>query len=275
MREHEDTAHTSYQGESLRRDDAGGPLDGLVLALTTFTVLPVRRGARVDRGAARWAMTFAPVAGLVVGAAGALVVLAGDRAGLGGAVTAGLAVAVWALVTRGLHLDGLADLADGLGSHRPADGALEIMKRSDIGPFGVVTLVFTLLVQVAAVAHAYGAGGLPRAGFAMLTAAVTGRLAVTWACRRGVPSARPEGLGALVAGTVGRPSVALATVLVTGAATALGIRYGLAVLAGVAVAVAVERHAVRRLGGITGDVLGALLELAVTAALIVATAVPG
>lgn len=257
--------------------DSGGPLDGLVLALTTFTVLPVRwlrPGARVDRGAARWAMAFAPVAGLFVGGAAVLVVLAGHVAGLGGLAIGVLAVATYALVTRGLHLDGLADLADGLGSHRPAEGALEIMKRSDIGPFGVVTLVFTLLVQVGAVAHAYGAGGVGRACAAVVVAAVTGRLAVMWACRRGVPSARPDGLGALVAGTVPRPWPPVSTVVPAGVAAALGIRYGLAVLVGVAVALAMERHAVRRLGGITGDVLGALLELAVTAALLVTTAVP-
>lgn len=248
-----------------------------MLALTTFTVLPVRwlrPGARVDRDAAGWAMAFAPVAGLGVGAAGALVVLAGHLAGLGGLVTAALTVAVSALFTRGLHLDGLADLADGLGSHRPAAGALEIMKRSDIGPFGVVTLVFTLLVQVAAVAHAYDAGGVWRAVCMVPVAAVTGRLAVTWASRHGVPSARPDGLGALVAGTVRWPYLAAITVPAAGAAAVLGIRYALAVVAGLAVALAIERHAVRRLGGITGDVLGALLELATTAAFVVTTAAP-
>lgn len=261
-----------------RRAVPSEPIDGLVLALTTFTVLPLRWAlpdGRVDRGAARWAMTFAPIAGLVVGAVGAAVVVAGHLAGLGGTVTAVLAVAACALFTRGLHLDGLADLADGLGSHRSAEGALEIMKRSDIGPFGVVTVVFTLLVQVAAVAHAYGTGGVPRAVGAVLAAAVAGRLAVTWACRRGVPSARPDGLGALVAGTVPWPAVGVVTVLAGGAATALGVRYGVTVVVGVAVALAVERHAVRRLGGITGDVLGALLEVATAAALVVATAAPG
>jgi adenosylcobinamide-GDP ribazoletransferase len=271
-----------------------GLLDGLVMALTTFTVLPVPRHRvwRVDRGAARWAMTFAPVAGVLVGAVSGVVLAGAAYAGLGGVVAAVLAVAVGALVTRGLHLDGLADLADGLGSHRGPEGALEVMKRSDIGPFGVVTLVFVLLVQVAAVARAYDLGGVPRAAGALLVAAVAGRLAVTWACRRGVPSARPDGLGALVAGTVPVPVVAAASVVVAGAAAAFGARagasevfgvgaaafggrYAVAVVVGVVVAVVMERHAVRRLGGVTGDVLGALVELAATAALLVAAATPG
>ncbi|HEY3682827.1 MAG TPA: adenosylcobinamide-GDP ribazoletransferase [Streptosporangiaceae bacterium] len=247
------------------------------MALTTFTVLPVptRRAWRVDRGAARWAMAFAPVAGVLVGAVGGAVLAGTAYAGLGGPVAAVLAVAVCAVATRGLHLDGLADLADGLGSHRGPEGALEVMKRSDIGPFGVVTLVFALLAQVGAVARAYDLGGVPRAAGALLVAAVAGRLAVTWACRRGVPSARPDGLGALVAGTVPVPVVAAASVLVAGAAAAFGVRYAVAVVVAVAVAVAMERHAVRRLGGVTGDVLGALVELAATAALLVVAAAPG
>src|SRR5207245_52961 len=72
------------------------------------------------------------------------------------------------------------------------------MKRSDIGPFGVITLLLTLLIQVAALAQA------PHRAVAVTVAVVTGRLAVTWACREGVPPARPEGLGALVARTVRR-----------------------------------------------------------------------
>ncbi|MYR56245.1 adenosylcobinamide-GDP ribazoletransferase, partial [Streptomyces sp. SID625] len=63
--------------------------------------------------------------------------------------------AVPAVLTRGLHLDGLADTADGLGSGKPAADALRIMKQSDIGPFGVITLLFVLLAQVAALTQAY------------------------------------------------------------------------------------------------------------------------
>ncbi|KOG87903.1 hypothetical protein ADK38_22805, partial [Streptomyces varsoviensis] len=103
--------------------------------------------------------------------------------------------------TRGLHLDGLADVADGLGSGKPAEDALRIMKQSDIGPFGVLTLVFVLLGQVAAVYELYGAGWA-RGALAVAVAAVAARTALTLASRAGVPAARPEGLGAAVAGVV-------------------------------------------------------------------------
>ncbi|GAA2211144.1 hypothetical protein GCM10009850_066030 [Nonomuraea monospora] len=312
-------------------------MDGLRFALGTLSVLPVRV-ERVDRQVAGQAMALAPAVGLLLGLLAALVLLVPAPPLLGAA----LAVGALALLTRGLHLDGLADLADGLGSGKPSDQALEIMKKSDIGPFGVVTVVLTLLVQVAALADA--------GPWALVTACVAGRLALTWACRSGVPAARPGGLGAMVAGTVRRPVVWLATVgavlaaaviglltapgagiwawddpgsgeLIEGAAIVTqgcpldgtgmsscpepsvpGLRYGpdatflrdaspqdavatavvgnlggfsgvvvapAALLAGLGVALLLLSHAKRRLGGITGDVLGALVETATATTLVV------
>ncbi|GAA0325304.1 adenosylcobinamide-GDP ribazoletransferase [Actinoallomurus spadix] len=245
--------------------------EGLRLAVSLLTVVPVRCG-RVDRDTARRAMTLAPVAGLLVGVAAAVVLTVAGLLGAGPLLGAALATGATALLTRGLHLDGLADLADGLGSGRPAEDALSIMKRSDIGPFGVITLVFTLLIQVAALTQA------PHRAVAVTVAAVTGRLAVTWACRAEVPAARPEGLGALVAGTVRRRDAAAATAAVMVAAAVAGLLAGgarpavlapVAVAAGLLVSAALLRHAVRRLGGVTGDVLGALVEASATTAIVV------
>jgi adenosylcobinamide-GDP ribazoletransferase len=244
------------------------------LAITLLTVVPLRAGP-IDRGTAGRAMTLAPAAGLVVGGVAALVIVGGGRAGLGPPLVAALAVASMAVMTRALHLDGLADVADGLGSARPAAEALAIMKRSDIGPFGVVALVLTLLVQVAALAQATGHGHGP---VVVMIAAVTGRLAVTWACRAGIAAARPEGLGVLVAGSVRPLAAAVVTTVIlvaaalTGAAAAQGrgaVLGTLSVIIGLTAAAAMLRHTSRRFGGITGDVLGALVELATTAALIV------
>ncbi len=269
--------------------------DGLRLSVTLLTVIPLPGAASQppgaaapapDRAAAAAAMTWAPAVGLLLGALAAAVLVAADHpAGAGPLTAAALAVASLALLTRGLHLDGLADLADGLGSGRPAQAALDIMRRSDIGPLGTVTLILTLLIQVAALSRAEAAGG-GRGAAALVTAAVTGRLALTWACRRRVPAARQDGLGALVAGTV-RPAAAAAVTLATLAAAVtavvisaavigepLGWTLPLAVLAGLAAAFAVQRHAVRRLGGITGDVLGALAEVAATVTLVVAAMGP-
>ncbi|MBZ3903236.1 MULTISPECIES: adenosylcobinamide-GDP ribazoletransferase [Streptomyces] len=251
--------------------------DGLRFAFGTLTVLPVTV-RRWDRDAARAGMLCAPLAGLVVGLAsaalGGLLLLLGA----GPLLAAVASVAVPAALTRGLHLDGLADTADGLGSGRPAEDALRIMKQSDIGPFGVVTLVLVLLAQVAALTEAYGESWALGA-LAAAVSATTARLALTLAARAGVPAARPEGLGAAVAGVVPVRGALLATVAVGGAAAGAGALFGpydlartvLAVVLGCGAAELLLRHCVRRFGGVTGDVFGGLAETAATAALVVLT----
>src|SRR6516165_7907208 len=254
---------------------------GLRLSVTLLTAVPLRgAGPEPRRVTVAAAMMWAPAVGLLLGAAAAAVLVVADHPlGVGPLTAAGLAVATLALLTRGLHLDGLADLADGLGSGKPAPIALDIMRRSDIGPFGTVTLVLTLLIQVAALAQAEAAGP-GRGPAALIAAVVTGRLALTWACRQGVIAARREGLGALVAGTV-RPAAAAVITLALLAAACLviideprGWMLSLAVVAGLIGALVLQRHAVRRLGGITGDVLGALIEVATTVTLVVAAMSP-
>jgi adenosylcobinamide-GDP ribazoletransferase len=240
--------------------------DGLRLAVTTLTVLPLRAG-RWDRPTAAVAMSLAPVVGAMLG-----LVLAGVSEGLRALgspalVAAGVTVALGALLTRGLHLDGLADTVDALGSYRSGAEALEIMKKPDIGPFGVAAIATTLLIQTAAVASL--------GPWAIVAAWATGRLAITVACRRGVPPARPNGLGAMVASTVPLPVVLTAATLVAGLAIAATPgrpwQGPLAVATAISAVVLLLRHCVRRFGGITGDVLGAAVESATTVTLIALT----
>ncbi|MFG2499312.1 adenosylcobinamide-GDP ribazoletransferase [Streptomyces sp. NPDC048441] len=251
------------------------PADGLRFAFGTLTALPVRV-SRWDREAARSGMLCAPLAGLVVGlcaaAIGGVLMALGAEPLLAAVATA----AVPAVLTRGLHLDGLADTADGLGSARPADQALRIMKQSDVGPFGVITLLFALLAQVAVLFQLYDASW-SRGALAAVVSATAARLALTLAARDGIPPARPEGLGAAVAGTVGKGSALLIAAAVTVAAAAAAapwgaydiVRFAAAVVLAVCAAELLLRHCVRRFGGITGDVFGALAETAATAALVV------
>ncbi|WP_326649440.1 MULTISPECIES: adenosylcobinamide-GDP ribazoletransferase [unclassified Streptomyces] len=250
-------------------------MDGIRFAFGTLTVLPVRV-TRWDRAAARDGMLCAPLAGLVVGvfaaALGGLLMLLGSGPLLAAVATA----AVPAALTRGLHLDGLADTADGLGSGKPAEDALRIMKQSDIGPFGVITLLFVLLTQCAALTGLYGQSWAHGA-VAAAVSGVTARLALTLASRTGVPAARPEGLGAAVAEVVPVPVALAVAAVVTAVCAAAGTLFGaygavhhaLAVAAGLVAAHLLLRHCVRRFGGVTGDVFGALAETAATAALVV------
>lgn len=256
--------------------------DGLRLALTTLTVARVRGPEQLDRRTARAAMELAPLVGLLLGVVAAAVlfafrVLADFRSPA--LLPSVLAVAALALLTRGLHLDGLADLVDGLGSYRDPEGTRAVMKAPDLGPLGMAAVVLTLLVQVSALSSSVVHG---RGSASLVAAVVTGRLAITWACA-GPAAASGTGLGALVAGTARRAVAATWTAAAVvgfsayatvdkdqiGSATEDVIRTSLAVLVGLGLAWLVGRHALRRVGGLTGDVLGALCEIATTGCLVV------
>ena len=242
-------------------------MKGLTDALGLFTVVPVGGTRELTRTDAAAALRWFPAIGAALGAIAALPVVAilqwAPSASLVGAVAA---VALLALLTRGLHLDGLADTMDGLGSRAPADRALEIMRRSDIGPFGVLAIVFAVLVDVAALASSGGRLWQPVAALAV--AAATGGLAVLFAAHRRVPSARATGFGALVAGSVSGVVLAVATALVLGAGALLAwsvdasvIGWPAAQAAALVATVGFSLHATLRLGGVTGDVFGALVEI--------------
>ncbi len=248
---------------------------GLRTALSLFTVIPAGTDPELGEGDAAAALRWLPAVGLLVGGLGAGVVLGVGAAGGSAArrlLGAALAVALLTLLTGGLHLDGLADTADGLGSRRPAAQALDIMRRSDIGPMGVAALVLLLLIQVAALA------AVPRpslAAAALMLAAVTGRVAVVVAT--GSPAARPGGFGALVAGRTSAADRELTVALLGCAVAAAGLAAGgwplagrglAAALAGLLAGGLVRLIAVRRLGGVTGDVFGAILEVSTAAVLI-------
>jgi adenosylcobinamide-GDP ribazoletransferase len=245
---------------------------GIRLAVTLLTAVPWPGGQGEaaeppSRRTAAQAMIASPAVGLLLGAAAAGVLYVFQRYWHAGPLLgAVLAITVLAALTRALHLDGLADLADGLGSRRPAAEALDIMQRSDIGPFGVAVLVLTLLLQVTALTQADSLG---RGVTSVIAAAMTGRLALTWACRAGVPPARGSGLGALVAGTVHPAAAAVLSAAAVVGMAAFGLIFSAAIAAGIAAGLALCWLAVRRLGGITGDVLGAVVETATAVCLLV------
>ena len=236
--------------------------DGLRLAAGTLTVLPVPPPRTVVPRVAGVAMLLAPLVVVPLGAAAALVAWAGEELDSPPLLTGVLAVAVLVIGSGVLHFDGLADTADGLAVQGDRARRLEVMRRGDVGPAGVVSLLLVLLVQVSALA------ALPAAGTLCL-AVVASRATLAVACARGVPSARVDGLGSGVAGSV--PPV-LAVLVVAAVAAVAGVIDGWRGVAGVAAALVAAALVVlvawRRLGGITGDVLGACVELALAAYLV-------
>ncbi|WP_194819353.1 adenosylcobinamide-GDP ribazoletransferase [Nocardia sp. XZ_19_385] len=243
-------------------------MTGVRLAFSWLTVLPVRGPEQVDRVAAGWAIALAPLVGVTlgVGVAGLLwgLVAVGASALLAGFVV----VAGLALVTRGMHLDGLADTFDGLGSYGPPERARQIMKSGGAGPFGVAAMLFAVAVQAVSFAALADAGRW----VAVVLAVAVGRAVVVLACRRGVEAAPDTGFGALVASTQSLWTgiawtgfAVLAAVFAVPGDAWLG---PLVVVSAVGLSALLVRHTVRRFGGLSGDVLGAALEVsvAVTAA---------
>lgn len=267
--------------------------DSLRLALGTFTILRVPPPRSVDRRTARGAMLLAPLVGAVLGVVAAGVILVVRLSPLGGRATvvialtaSALAVVTLAVLTRGLHLDGLADTADGLGVKGTGPDAverrLEVMRAPDVGAFGAITLVLTLLVQVLALASVDLVG---RGTVGLVLACVVSRVAMVWACTRRWPAARPDGLGAAVAGTVPTAAAAVLAFATFALAAVLGYvdddggrrlisAMVVATVVGLVVGHLVLRRAVRRFGGITGDVLGATCELSFTAVLLTVALLP-
>lgn len=246
----------------------------MITALALFTVLPVRARPALTRDAATAALRWLPVVGLAVGALAALPLTA-TRAWAPHATLLGTALTLvaLALLTRGLHLDGLADTADGLGAHATPERALEIMHRSDIGPFGVLAIVLVLAVDGAALVALDGGAWRPVAALAV--AAATGRLAVVHASHRRIPAALPTGFGAYVAGSANTGLLVLGTGAVLGLGVGLAaatdaslLAWPLSQVGALALAAAFRWHVSRRIGGVSGDVFGALVELATAATLV-------
>ena len=247
--------------------------DAWRLAVGTLTIVRLRPPARVDRSTAALAALLAPIAVVPLGLAVALVLVIGERASLNGLTTGLLAVGVLLLGTRALHVDGLSDVADGLTASYDRERSLAVMKIGTSGPAGVAATVVVLGLQ--AVGFATLVGDTRSAVVAGLVVCVS-RCALATACVRGVPSARPDGLGAAFAGTVAVPTAVVswllgaAALLATGHATGLSlVRCGVAVAVAVVVVVLLLVRCRSRFGGVTGDVFGAAIEVALAALLVV------
>lgn len=245
------------------------PVRAVAAAAAFLTRIPLGRlivldGDDVARGGAAF-----PLVGAAIGAA-----VGGTAEGLAHVLpalaAAGIALAVGAALTGALHLDALADTADALTAGR--ERALAIMREHTIGAYGTLALVLDLIVKAAALgalaAHrhavpfAIAAGALGRASPVALGALL--------------PSARAEGPGASFAGRVSRMAAAAAVVVAVVIAVAAGRLHGLELAAiAAAVTVAVGLFFRRWLGGVTGDTLGATVELTETLALVAAAALTG
>ena len=269
---------------------AAGPTGGqaagsagrrLTLAVTFLTGIPLKVEGEVSPADLWGSMGWYPLVGLVMGFA-AWVVYAGLVSFLPGLVAATLVVILLELLTRGLHLDGLMDTADGILSGAPRERALEIMKDHNVGAMGVAAAVLLLVLKVAAL------GALSRADAAA-------PLLAGWCAARALPAlnvywwpyARPAGTGEAftrdhtpgplqLAGGLLAAGVVVAGIVGLWAGAAGSWYAGLlAAAVSVGVALGVQATVAKKLGGLTGDVYGMGIELAEAAALVVGCAIVG
>jgi len=249
--------------------------DALRLAVGTLTLLPTRPPADVDKPVAGAAMLIAPVAVLPLAVVWGLGHAATRISSVSALLVGVLVIAATALYSRGLHLDGLADTVDGLSASHDPQRALAVMKTGDVGPGGAAALVLVLIVQAVALGSLLtSAAGSALAVIALLTS----RHVLAWGCWSRIPTARATGLGATVGGSVPTSALLTMTTVLLVLAGIAGRLSGaawyagpLAVVIGLLAAGLVLRTALRRIGGMTGDILGACVEVSLSAALVAAT----
>lgn len=233
----------------------------LRIAFGLMTTLPFKLPEDWSAGDSGRAAVWYPFVGLVIGA---LTWLAWKGASLRfpPLVTGTLTLVVWVVLTGGLHLDGLADCCDGLFASLPPERRLEIMKDPHVGAFGAIGLILILFLKAAVLTSL-----TPASSLGILLAASLARWCLLPAGLR--PLARPSGMGADFVAGLRRSSMILGAIIPLMLAILLGLRGVLSSLAGVGVAGFILWLAKSRIGGITGDVFGMIVEIVEVVVLLV------
>ncbi len=240
-----------------KNDDSLVRAGDIIEAIQLLSRLPMPDAGGARGAAAAWAY---PLAGLVIGAVAAGVGLLAHGVGLPAPLSALLCLATTVIITGALHEDGLADTADGLWGGWTVERRLEIMKDSRIGSYGVIALCLGLAARWAALwvlfEHA------PYVAVAAVLVAAVGSRAMMPGVMATLPHAREDGLSASVGG-VRRPAAVLALAIAGSCALIFAGTGGLfAVLYAVGITAGLSKLAKNKIGGQTGDILGATQQLA-------------
>jgi adenosylcobinamide-GDP ribazoletransferase len=212
--------------------------------------LPIRLPADWSPGDSGRASVWYPFVGLVIGAITWFAWNGANRV-FPPLVASVLTLIVWVLLTGGLHLDGLADCCDGLFMSAAPERRLEVMKDPHLGAFGVIGLVLVLMLKAVALS------AVPSPGILLATSLA--RWCILPAAL--MPLARPSGMGADFAAGFRRSFIIWGAIIPLAIAIILGMRGVLSVVAGLLAAALVLWLAKARIGGITGDVFGMVVEV--------------
>ncbi len=233
-------------------------MSDLVGALTLLTIIPMPGEWRTSVHAGGRCLAWFPAVGLLLGVVLA-VAFSLAHAVFPDLVASALVIALWAGLTGALHLEGLADSGDGLAATASPERRQEIMHDPRVGAFGVVALVVVVICKFAAVAS------LRNIGFLILSP-ILARWAIAFAAA--FPLARTTGMAALFCSGLGRSQLFFATVCAALAAALFGWHGLIALVSACVVVLLFARLAQRRLGGMNGDVYGAIGEITEAAILI-------
>lgn len=233
-----------------------------LIALQFLTRLPVPRSVSASPEERGGSVPFYPVVGLLLG-----VLMAGLQSLLTGTedeLQSALVLLAWVLLTGGLHLDGLADSADAwAGSNGDRDKALRIMKDAASGPAGVTAVTLVLLIKFAALSMLIR----ETVWLGLILAPLLGRMAVVLLFLT-TPYIRPDGLGSAQAAFLPRRAATVALIVFAVAMIGLGTTGIWALAVALGFVLLLRAMMIRRLGGATGDTLGAACELIETAVLV-------
>jgi len=237
------------------------------IAFQFLTIVPLPFNLRWQEGDMGRSMRYFPLVGLALGS-----ILVGVRYGcsflLPAPVVDLLLVALLALLTGGLHLDGLADVCDGLGARGSRERFLAVMKDSSVGAMGVIGVVLGLMLKYQALQQLPLSGKL---GAIMLFPAVArfGQVLLTVGAQR----ARVDGLGAaLISGAGWKELICAGVTILAASYLILGFSGVLCCIITAAFVLLARGYFHRRLGGVSGDIIGCVSELAEILCLLTAVA---
>jgi adenosylcobinamide-GDP ribazoletransferase len=226
----------------------------LRIAFGLMTTLPVKLPEDWSTGDSGRAAVWYPLVGLTIGALTWLAWKGTTLLLFPPLVTGVITLIIWVVLTGGLHLDGLADCCDGLFASVSPARRLEIMKDPHVGAFGVIGLILILFLKAAALTSLTNVSS-----FGILLAASLARGCILPAGL--LPLARPSGMGSDFAAGFQRSFIVWSAIIPLTLAILLGLRGILSSVAGLGAAVLVLWLARSRIGGVTGDVFGMLVEI--------------
>lgn len=226
-------------------------IKGFLLSLQFFSSIPIPGNIPFQKQTVRYAIFFQVLVGLIIGGGTALVF--NLLFPIDPVIATFFALCTWVLLSGGLHLDGLSDCCDALAAHKDKEGTLEVMKDSRVGTFGAVALMLHLAAKALFLYHA------PEHMLAILTACVSSRLICGLVIGFAKP-AKKTGLGAYFHSTNPRFVMLVLNILF---AMLLSLRhpsYLISYLVCGLAAILITSVARYKIGGVSGDVFGAIIE---------------